>query len=625
MRTLFTKSSGLTGFLSIACLLIGGAVNTAMAQDLLVQVELSLEGNNGCSILRVTPSGVLSEFVSNADILAVSGETSCDVDDTGMAIAPNGTLYFNEDVSDQIYQVTPAGVVSVFVDKATLDAAVGTSNDIDNGMTFGSDGNLYAADEDCDCIIQITVPGGVVSVVVPKANILAATTFPNADLEGGLARAADGRLFFVDDGNSESVLESTPAGVVSVLASESAVTTATGDSSIDLDVGIVLAGNNLYVLDDGSDTLFRVDINSGAVSLIASAATLAAAAGVTGVDLEGGIALNPTTGNLFIGDDGFDETFQDFANILEVTPAGSASLFVSDAQITAFYEPIYGTGADFRLRGSMVFQSITPTGTSTRATFRVTKFFADGNDVAEVTVSIDCNTGLILDQDKLLSDNEWVEFVVTDYTDGTLTCTITEDGETGYSGEYHNITLNITNNESCVYTDIGGSDTAFECQITNSPDPVTVDIYKDWVFQGATAPDIDTYIKIVLVCDSEILKDVDCTILGPASDSPPVLLASVNYSAVCEGTTGLNDVGMVAQVIPKFPKTNCEVFETVFDQAIEVDNGCGSFTVEADQGHSCIITNTVFFEGIPTLSQYGMALLALLMLGVGMVSFRRIS
>ncbi|MDZ4731580.1 MAG: hypothetical protein SH820_16745, partial [Xanthomonadales bacterium] len=40
------------------------------------------------------------------------------------------------------------------------------------------------------------------------------------------------------------------------------------------------------------------------------------------------------------------------------------------------------------------------TNTPTRATFKVTKFFADGNDVDEIEVSIDCNTGLILDQDK---------------------------------------------------------------------------------------------------------------------------------------------------------------------------------------------------------------------------------
>jgi len=37
----------------------------------------------------------------------------------------------------------------------------------------------------------------------------------------------------------------------------------------------------------------------------------------------------------------------------------------------------------------------------------------------------------------------------------------------------------------------------------------------------------------------------------------------------------------------------------------------------------CTATGTQFFEGIPTLSQYGMALMALLMLGVGFIGFRR--
>ena len=61
----------------------------------------------------------------------------------------------------------------------------------------------------------------------------------------------------------------------------------------------------------------------------------------------------------------------------------------------------------------------------------------------------------------------------------------------------------------------------------------------------------------------------------------------------------------------------------MYDDAVEVDNGCDNITVSHGQGAECLITNTVFFEGIPTLSQYGMAIMALLMLGVGLVGFRR--
>ena len=57
---------------------------------------------------------------------------------------------------------------------------------------------------------------------------------------------------------------------------------------------------------------------------------------------------------------------------------------------------------------------------------------------------------------------------------------------------------------------------------------------------------------------------------------------------------------------------------------VESDNSdCDGFLVTAGSEFECEIVNTVFFEGIPTLSQYGMAILALLMLGVGLVGFRR--
>jgi hypothetical protein len=37
----------------------------------------------------------------------------------------------------------------------------------------------------------------------------------------------------------------------------------------------------------------------------------------------------------------------------------------------------------------------------------------------------------------------------------------------------------------------------------------------------------------------------------------------------------------------------------------------------------CTIINTVFFEGVATLSQCGLAPMALLMLGIGFIGFRR--
>ena len=246
-----------------------------------------------------------------------------------------------------------------------------------------------------------------------------------------------------------------------------------------------------------------------------------------------------------------------------------------------------------------------------RATFRVTKFFADGNDEDEVVVSIDCNTGLILDQDKELENEEWVEFVVTDFTNGTLTCTIEEDeGPSGYVAEYEG----NGDEGSCTYSEVGFGE-AFTCDITNSPDYVDIVVDKDWIVTGDNN-DVNLNYDLYAYCTNVFLEAEQ---QAGGDTYYPIENVDDNWGE------GPDNETHTFRVKPGFPSSSCRVDESVYDSAIEVDNGCGSLTVSAGAGASCSITNSVFFEGIPTLSQYGMALMALLMLGVGFVSFRRFS
>ena len=68
----------------------------------------------------------------------------------------------------------------------------------------------------------------------------------------------------------------------------------------------------------------------------------------------------------------------------------------------------------------------------------------------------------------------------------------------------------------------------------------------------------------------------------------------------------------------------CSADETIFDDSVVSSNGCGPRLIPAGATFSCTITNTVFFEGIPTLNRYGLALMALLMLAIGLLGFRRL-
>jgi hypothetical protein len=82
-------------------------------------------------------------------------------------------------------------------------------------------------------------------------------------------------------------------------------------------------------------------------------------------------------------------------------------------------------------------------------------------------------------------------------------------------------------------------------------------------------------------------------------------------------------------VTPSAGGTMVNIWEMGQDSSVETSNTCGTGShgsveiMPAGAPPTCTFTNTVFFEGIPTLNQYGMAILALLMLGVGFVGFRR--
>ena len=245
--------------------------------------------------------------------------------------------------------------------------------------------------------------------------------------------------------------------------------------------------------------------------------------------------------------------------------------------------------------------------------FRVIKDFADDNP-AKVEVTLNCFTGLPITQSQSISESQDVNFVVRSYAEGELDCNVTESDVAGYSASYFDGTADSA--DGCEYTDLGFGQ--FECVITNTPDPVEVTVFKDWIIEGEGGDYVDPYYRLVLACRGEIV--------GGFTHGPSGIWRKELYSGSFLGTS---DAEFNADVVPYWDGgTVCWVLETVYDSSVEVNNTCGSnqfpgLVVELAGGDSCTVVNTVFFEGIPTLSQYDMAILALLLLGVGFVGFRR--
>jgi len=248
------------------------------------------------------------------------------------------------------------------------------------------------------------------------------------------------------------------------------------------------------------------------------------------------------------------------------------------------------------------------------AVFTVSKDFTDGNP-AGIDVTLNCFQGLPVTQTQTVSEAQNVEFTVQSFEQGTLDCNLTEDDTTGYTASYQD--GDGASAVNCSWQDLTGGE--YSCRITNSPDSVEITVNKDWVIEGGSVNYIDDSYYLELECDNEIVGGYQYYDRG----------YDYWYTELYDGdSNGTSDVEYTADVIPNWDGgTNCDVYEGHYDSAIESSDNCGALHINIIEDEtdvrSCTVTNSVFFEGIPSLNQYGLAILALLMLSVGFVGFRR--
>ena len=237
--------------------------------------------------------------------------------------------------------------------------------------------------------------------------------------------------------------------------------------------------------------------------------------------------------------------------------------------------------------------------------------FSDGNDVDTVTVSFVCNDGISPIGQAVLGDGDTFRHPNAGMAD-TFICTVSATSVDNY-----------TATDSCEYTvaDLGDSDTAeVTCDFVMTPDGATITVTKYWDLSGAGGDEVDTSAVIEARATAGVLEYGS---ICAGEGMPPGSGASEIDTCVYLELDGDEAEGsvMINTSIDGAIVTFMEMGE---DSSVEVTNDCGTIEVFPGDDVDCSITNTVFFEGIPTLSQYGMAIMALLMLGVGFVGFRRI-
>jgi hypothetical protein len=247
--------------------------------------------------------------------------------------------------------------------------------------------------------------------------------------------------------------------------------------------------------------------------------------------------------------------------------------------------------------------------------FLTTIAFTNGFD-GMVTVSISCNNGVPLDQSFEISSTQPVNFVVDllDFVAPDVNCTISlEVVGDGYVGSF--LANGVDTGDACLFSsepEAGEApfnltaDRENTCAITAEPVQSEFVVEKLWEFQG------DDIIGVSAGID--IWCEPASTTTGP------------DYGTVSSFVYAQGDDEFSLFFYPHWNgETTCYAEEGNLDSSVESDGGClgGTDFVIGDDENGCTITNTVFFEGIPTLSQYGLAIMALLMLGLGFVGFRR--
>ncbi|MDT8322073.1 MAG: IPTL-CTERM sorting domain-containing protein [Xanthomonadales bacterium] len=255
------------------------------------------------------------------------------------------------------------------------------------------------------------------------------------------------------------------------------------------------------------------------------------------------------------------------------------------------------------------------------ARFDVSKVWLDGEgtEVVGVTdsvnVTLTCNTGLPLEQDADITSSDGVVFVVTELASvEDIDCTVTESVPSGYSAEYF-ANFSDSSTTACVFEGgverVGPDNT---CVIENSPDTVEVTVSTVWDLINNGGADISQETDVTITCNAPIDG-------GDALGEP-----FVGYYSATDTLVG-ND-SFTVSVAPAPGGSQCFATDTVNNSAVEGTSTCGSqlspgMSISVGSGDSCEFTYTVFFEGIPTLSQYGLAVMILLMLGVGFIGVRR--
>lgn len=273
------------------------------------------------------------------------GNVSTFFDPTGIAVDNSGNIFISDTGNHSIRKITPDGNVSTFAgstryydwwysDGSNAGFSDGNTTSAKfsypKGIAVDNSGNVFVADTGNNRIRKIT-PDGNVSTFTGKDAGFSDGNAQNAKFShpNGMTIDRNGNLFVIDEGNSK-IRKITPSGVVSTVNGSSGAFYTDNDNNFHYIRGITVDSfGNLFITDLKNSTIKKITPD-GNISNVYSG------------DVYSAIAIDPTSGNLFISG---------YGRIKKITPNGVITAFTGNGNSSL--SGTWGTGSSIKLNDAI--------------------------------------------------------------------------------------------------------------------------------------------------------------------------------------------------------------------------------------------------------------------------------